>query len=134
MTRDYTDYINDILNSIEEIEEFIEGMDFETFNSDRKTINAVIRSLEVMGEAATKIPTDIREKYTDIPWSKMAGMRNKLIHEYFGVDLEIVWTVCTDEIPPIKPLLIEIQNNIKKESTTEDEEEDSGTNQKVEAD
>lgn len=134
MTRDYTDYIDDILNSIEEIEEFIEGMDFETFNSDRKTINAVIRSLEVMGEAATKIPTDIREKYTDIPWSKMAGMRNKLIHEYFGVDLEIVWTVCTDEIPPIKPLLIAIQNNIKKESTTEDEEEDSGTNQKVEAD
>jgi uncharacterized protein with HEPN domain len=111
MTRDYTDYIDDILNSIEEIEEFIEGMDFETFDDDRKTINAVIRSLEVMGEAATKIPTDIREKYPDIPWSKMAGMRNKLIHEYFGVDLEIVWTVCTEEIPPIKPLLIEIQDN-----------------------
>jgi len=132
MTRDYTDYIDDILNSIEEIEEFIKGMDFEKFNDERKTINAVIRSLEVMGEAATKIPTDTREKFPGIPWIKMAGMRNKLIHEYFGVDLEIVWTVCTEEIPPIKPLLIEIQDNIKKEAIIKDEEEDSDADQKVE--
>jgi uncharacterized protein with HEPN domain len=115
MTRDYSDYINDIANSIDEIEEFIEDIDFDTFSFDKKTINAVIRSLEVMGEAATKIPSDIRDKYPNIPWSRMAGMRNKLIHEYFGVDLEIVWTVCTEEIPPLKPFITKLVSNLKKE-------------------
>ena len=103
MTRNYTDYIADILNAIEEIEEFIVGMDYEGFSGDRKTTNAVIRSLEVIGEAATKIPQEICYQNPEIPWKRMAGMRNKLIHGYFGVDLEIVWEVCTDEIPPLKP-------------------------------
>jgi len=115
MTRDYSDYINDIANSIDEIEEFIEDIDFDTFSDDKKTINAVIRSLEVMGEAVTKIPSDIRDKYPNIPWTRMAGMRNKLIHEYFGVDLEIVWTVCTEEIPPLKPFISSLVSALKKE-------------------
>ncbi len=115
MTRDYSDYITDILNSIDEIDEFIGDIEYEIFSTDKKTINAVIRSLEVIGEAATKIPRDIRERWPEIPWKRMAGMRNKLIHEYFGVDLEIVWEVCTDEIPPLKPsierLLKEMAND-----------------------
>ena len=113
MTRDYSDYINDIANSIDEIEEFIGDIDFDTFSDDKKTINAVIRSLEVMGEAVTKIPSDIRDKYPNIPWTRMAGMRNKLIHEYFGVDLEIVWTVCTEEIPPLKPFITSLVSALK---------------------
>lgn len=72
---------------------------------DRKTINAVIRSLEVMGEAAKRIPEEIHRKYPGIPWKRMAGMRDKLIHEYAGVDLETVWDVITEELPPLKPLL-----------------------------
>jgi uncharacterized protein with HEPN domain len=120
MNRAYTDYIEDILNAIDEIEEFIAGMDFDTFNSDRKTINAVVRSLEVMGEAATKIPPVIRDKYPGIPWKRITGMRNKLIHEYFGVDVEIVWTVCAEEIPPIKPFLTELLDNIKKDALQEE--------------
>lgn len=105
MRRDYTDFLYDIINSIEEISEFIHGMDFEEFNSDRKTINAVIRSLEVIGEASSKIPPEIREQHTEIPWKYMIGMRNKLIHDYFGVDLDIVWTVSTEEIPPLQALI-----------------------------
>lgn len=124
MTRDYTDYITDILSSIDEIDEFIGDIEYEIFSTDKKTINAVIRSLEVIGEAATKIPQDIRERWSGIPWKRMAGMRNKLIHEYFGVDLEIVWEVCTNEIPPIKPtikrLLKELEEQKKEDSTTDD--------------
>lgn len=108
MIRDYIDYVNDISESMNEIEEFIHGIDFDEFSFDKKTINAVIRSLEVIGEAATKIPPDLRDKYPEIPWKRMAGMRNKLIHEYFGVDLEIVWTVSTEEIPPLKPIITKL--------------------------
>jgi uncharacterized protein with HEPN domain len=91
--RNFTDYINDILDSIEEVAEFTEGMSFDEFGRHKKTINAVIRSLEVLGEAARKIPYDLRDKAPEVPWNKMTGMRNKLIHEYFGVDLEIVRAV-----------------------------------------
>ncbi|MBU2439860.1 DUF86 domain-containing protein [bacterium] len=81
--RDYGDYIQDILDSIIDIENFIKGMNFEEFTKDRKTINAVVRSIEIIGEATKKIPKSLRDKYPDIPWKKMAGMRDKLIHEYF---------------------------------------------------
>ncbi len=101
--RDFTDYVNDIITSFEEIAEFTDNMTFAEFSQDKKTINAVIRSLEVLGEAARKIPEEMRNKIPDVPWDKMTGMRNKLIHEYFGVDLEIVWTVIKDELPPLKP-------------------------------
>ena len=119
MTRDFTDYITDIIDSVAEITEFIEGLDYEMFSEDRKTTNAVIRSLEVIGEAAAKIDQDLRDRYPEIPWVRMAGMRNKLIHEYFGVDLEIVWEVCTAEIPPLKPslkkMLKELENQDKED-------------------
>ncbi len=93
MKRTYRDYILDILSSIQEIEDFSEGMSLEEFVKDKKTVNAVIRSLEVMGEAVKKIPSKIRDKYSEIPWKYIAGMRDKLIHEYHGVDLEIIWEV-----------------------------------------
>ncbi|MCK5058319.1 MAG: DUF86 domain-containing protein [Candidatus Aminicenantes bacterium] len=112
MKRDYIDYINDILGSIDEIAEFIEGMDYDTFAFDKKTRNAVIRSLEVVGEASAKIPEDTRERYPEIPWKYMTGMRNKLIHEYFGIDLEIVWEVSTNEVPPLKPLLQNVLDDL----------------------
>jgi uncharacterized protein with HEPN domain len=101
-SRDYRDYIQDILDSIDEIENFIEGMKFEEFVKDKKTINAVTRSVEVIGEAAKKIPKSIRNKYPTIPWKKISGMRDKLIHEYFGIDLEILWKVARDNIPPLR--------------------------------
>jgi uncharacterized protein with HEPN domain len=92
-----------------EVEEFTRGLTYESFMKDRKTINAVIRSLEVMGEASKRIPDEVRAKHSEIPWKRMAGMRDKLIHEYVGVDLETVWDVIREEIPPIRPLLEELR-------------------------
>jgi uncharacterized protein with HEPN domain len=89
--RDIRDYLIDIRDSINDIKKFVEAMTYEDFVQDRKTSNAVIRSLEVIGEAAKKIPEDVRLNYPEVPWKEISGMRDKLIHEYFGVDLEIVW-------------------------------------------
>lgn len=115
MKKDWGDYVTDILAAIKEVEEFTQGMNFKTFLSDKKTTNAVIRSLEIMGEAAKRVPDHVKEKYPDIPWKRMAGMRDKLIHEYSGVDLEIVWTVIKEELPPVKPRVEKVFNDMAKE-------------------
>jgi len=113
MKRDFLDYVADIANAIDEVSEFTRGMDFPVFQADRKTVNAVVRSLEVMGEAAKKIPQNVRRRYPDVPWRRMAGMRDKLIHEYHGVDLDTVWLVVRDELPPVRPLVDTILREAK---------------------
>ena len=99
MKKEYNDYFEDILNSILKIEEFIKGMTFENFQDDEKTIFAVIRALEIMGEAAKKMPQSVRNKHPQIPWREISGMRDKLIHGYFGVDLKVVWDTVKKDIP-----------------------------------
>lgn len=108
--RELVDYLDDILTAIKDVEEFTRGMNYDTFADDKKTINAVIRSLEILGEAAKRIPTTFRQKHPDIPWSKMAGMRDVLIHDYMDVDVRTVWKVAQErnervcgEIPTPKP-------------------------------
>ena len=103
--RDYRDCLQDIIESINDIEVFTKDMSFEDFAKDRKTMNAVIRSIEVIGEATKKIPMSIRGEHPSIPWKKMAGMRDKMIHEYFGIDIEILWKSAKDELPPLKSLI-----------------------------
>ena len=83
--RDYTLYLKDILAAIESIEDFIAGMDLDTFQIDDKTTSAVMRKLEIIGEAVKQIPDEIRQNHSQVPWKEMAGMRDKLIHFYFGV-------------------------------------------------
>jgi len=83
-------------------------MSFDEFANDDKTSSAVVRKLEIIGEASKQIPDSIKRKYTNIPWSSMARMRDKLIHFYFGVDYEIVWKVIKEQLPRIKLILEEI--------------------------
>jgi uncharacterized protein with HEPN domain len=110
--RDLSDYPGDITTAIADAIEFTSGMDYETFAADRKTVNAVIRSLEVVGEATKRIPTSFRHKHPDIPWSKMAGMRDVLIHDYMGVDIKTVWKVVRDRLPDLKSLLEELRPSV----------------------
>ncbi|MCD6560116.1 HepT-like ribonuclease domain-containing protein [Palaeococcus sp. (in: euryarchaeotes)] len=113
MKRDYTLYLADIIEAMESIELFIEGMDFKSFVADDKTVSAVLRKLEIIGEATKHVPPHIREKYDDVPWKQMAGMRDKLIHFYFGVDYALVWRTINLRIPKIKDRLIEILSELK---------------------
>lgn len=101
-------FLRDILSAMEAIERFVEGMNFDEFVKDDKTSSAVIRKLEIIGEAARHIPESLREKFPDIPWRGMAGMRDRLIHGYFEVDYQLVWEVVKREIPKLKPRLKQI--------------------------
>lgn len=100
--RTILDYLDDIVNAISDIRSFVHEMSAEVFRDDKKTVNAVIRSLEVIGEATGRIPRDIRSKHPDVPWEEIVGMRNRLLHEYFGVDVEIVWQTIQDDLAPLE--------------------------------
>ncbi len=112
MKREIGDYIEDIIQAMNAAEEFIRGMDYNEFIKDTKTIYAVIRAMEIIGEAAKNIPEEIREKYPEIPWRQMSGMRDKVINEYFGVRLERVWEVIKKDIPNLKPLFEKILKDV----------------------
>jgi len=102
--RTYQDFLEDILEAIIDIYNFIEDLSFNEFTEDKKTINAVIRSLEVIGEASKKVSQEIKENNQNIPWKEMAGMRDKMIHGYFDLDLVTIWETVKNDIPPLKPL------------------------------
>jgi len=113
--REYGDYIEDIIDSMNKVEKFTENMSYQDFIKDEKTIFAVVRALEIVGEGVKNIPQILREKYPEIPWKDMAGMRDRLIHEYFGVKLEVVWNTVKDEIPDLKPKFQKILRELEPE-------------------
>jgi uncharacterized protein with HEPN domain len=113
--REYRDYLEDILTAIDESAEFTRDISFEAFTRDRKTVNAVVRCLEVLGEAAKRIPDGLRAEAPCVPWKYMTGMRDKLVHEYFGVDLGIVWTVIRHELPPLRPEIERLMARLAEE-------------------
>ena len=100
--------IEDILVAIERIQRYTDGMDLSSFSRDDRTVDAVVRNITVIGEAAGAVPEDVRRKYPELPWEEMRGIRNVIVHEYFGVSLPILWQTVTADLPPLIPLLKQI--------------------------
>lgn len=100
--RDYRDYLHDMLKYTTDAEQFISGMSYEQFEETRQTQHAVLYAIIIIGEAANKIPTSIRERYPEVPWRTIIDTRNRLVHGYEDIVLPLVWNVIKDHIPPLK--------------------------------
>lgn len=111
MKRDYKLFVKDILDAIDKIEEFIGNMEYGEFIQDDKTSTAVVKKIEIIGEAIKNIPRDVRVKYNAIPWKDIVGMRNKITHNYFKIDYEIVWNVVKEKLPALK---IQVEQVLKE--------------------
>lgn len=112
MKREYFDFLVDMHENASRAIKFSAGMDFETFEKDDKTVYAVIRAIEIIGEAASKVPKEILMKYPELPWRDIIGMRNKLVHAYFGINMDVIWQTIKEDLPLIAEILAAI---IKKE-------------------
>ena len=110
--RTYQMYLLDMQLAMNRISEYIEGYDFNSFRQDYKTVDAVIRNFEVIGEAAKNLPGEVKEKHPEIPWQEMYYLRNKVSHEYFGIDYEIIWDVATNYLPDNKKQIDRIIDTI----------------------
>lgn len=104
-------YIADILKSVNKIEEYTKRINEEEFNKNTLIQDAILRRLEIIGEAVKNLPQEFKEQYTDIPWDRIAGMRNIVAHEYFGVNLKRVWKTLKDDIPELKNKIQKITKN-----------------------
>ncbi|HLC73151.1 DUF86 domain-containing protein [Candidatus Pacearchaeota archaeon] len=100
--RDYKLYLDDIIESIDKIDRYVKGLDYKSFVSKEILIDAVLRNLEIIGEAVKNIPSNVREKYPNIEWNKIAGFRDIVTHAYFGIDEEIVWDIIKNKLFPLK--------------------------------
>lgn len=100
--------VEDILTAIGRIQSYTSDMTFESFCADDKTVDAVARNIEIVGEASRHIPTDVQNRYPALPWTDMRGLRNIAAHEYFQLDLSILWDTVQKDLPPLLPLLKEI--------------------------
>jgi uncharacterized protein with HEPN domain len=105
-------YIQDMLTAIGRILDYTANLNYDQFFFDNKTIDAVVRNMEVLGEASSKMSKELKSKYTDFPWDQMYFMRNKMIHEYFGIDLEIIWDIIKNHLPNNKE---QLKNIFEKE-------------------
>jgi uncharacterized protein with HEPN domain len=115
MRRDASLYLSDIIESMDDAVRFIEGMKYEDFLKDKKTMRAVIGCIEIIGEATKQVPEDLREKKPEVPWKNMARMRDKCMHVYFGVDYGIVWGTVTKNIPAARPMIAELLEKVRSE-------------------
>ena len=97
--RDVIFYLEDILLAMKRIQEYVKGLDFQGFKWDYKTVDAVIRNFEIIGEASKNVLSEIKDQYGNIPWDEMYRLRNRVSHEYFGIDYGIIWEICTRHLP-----------------------------------
>jgi uncharacterized protein with HEPN domain len=115
MKRDCKLFLKDIVSAMDSIDEFVSGLTIEEIRKDDKTASAVIRKFEVIGEATKHIPETLRRKHPEVPWKSMSGMRDRLVHAYFGVDYKLVWDAIKTEIPSLKPKLRKILTGLGDE-------------------
>lgn len=108
--RDYGDYLDDIIQAADDVEVFIGGMTFRKFLHDRKTMHAVVRCIEIIGEASKNLPSSFKAKAPDIDWKALAGMRNRIAHEYFGIDNQIVWKTAKHYLPRLRKQIEKLLN------------------------
>ena len=111
--RTYIDYLLDIADSIEKVQKFMEDFTLEDLRGDQKTQYAVVRGFEIIGEATKNIPASVKNAHKDIPWKDMMTMRNKLIHEYFGVNIGVVWKTMNEDLPDLKIKIANILKDLK---------------------
>jgi uncharacterized protein with HEPN domain len=116
------DYHQDIIEAMTKAEVFVDGLDLNAFRKDEKTLFAVIRALEIVGEAAKKVPVHLRRRFASIPWKNLAGIRDKLVHDYVGVSAEVVWRTVKEDIPAVRPAIADMLREIRLK-------EDSGESQ-----
>ena len=110
--REYKVYLRDILEAIDRIERYTENMNFEDFSNNELIQDGVIRNLEIIGEAVKNLPDDIKKDYPEVEWRKIAGLRDILIHAYFGVDLEVIWDIVKNKVPELKEMVRKILSNL----------------------
>jgi uncharacterized protein with HEPN domain len=103
MRRDYKVFLQDVLDANANVAEFVGAMTLDQFHDDKKTLHAVVRNLEVIGEAIKQVPAEVRIRYPQVPWQRIAGLRDILIHHYFEIDVEIVWDVVQNKLAELKP-------------------------------
>jgi len=108
MSLEFLDFIEDILDAMEKAQAMLSGVEFETFEDDYQLNFAVVRALEIIGEATKRLPESVRDQYSEIPWKDMAGMRDRIIHGYDAVNLRIVWDTVKKRIPAIRPKIQQI--------------------------
>jgi len=111
--RDYILFLDDILESIRRIEKYTEDLAYDDFQQDEMTIDAVVRNFEIIGEAVSNIPGELKDDYPDVEWKEAIGFRNVMIHDYFGVDKETVWETIQTNLPPLKKNILRVKREEK---------------------
>jgi uncharacterized protein with HEPN domain len=113
MKKDPLVFLKHIVESIEAIESFSKDTSIESLKENRLKQSAIVRELEIIGEAAKNLPSDFKNKHSDIKWKQIAGLRDKLIHHYFGIDLSVIWDIIQVDLPKLKEQIKEILENVR---------------------